>query len=90
MKDDRYDVLTVVMRLIILSDRGEEMNVRKIRGRDAIYPVKVSKTEYMLAMRLGLSIEQFVKEYVDSIAKKRRWNWWFAKTRQIAKNSQTN
>lgn len=61
------------------------MNVRKVRGQEAIHPVRLSKVEYMLAMRLGLSVEQFVKQYVDQVAKQRRWNWWFAKTRTAAK-----
>jgi hypothetical protein len=51
--------------------------VRKARGKNELMPIKVTKVEYELAKKLGLTIEQYVKEYVAFIAKQRRWKWWF-------------
>jgi hypothetical protein len=53
------------------------MIVRKKRGKNELMPIKVTKVEYELAKKLGLTIEQYVKEYVAMIAKQRRWTWWF-------------
>jgi hypothetical protein len=53
------------------------MNVRKVRGQNKLKPIILSKEEYDLAMRLGLKIEDFVKEYLKIIAKQRRWKWFF-------------
>lgn len=61
------------------------MIVRKRRSKNELMPIKISKVEYDLCIKLGLTVEQFVKEYVDMIAKQRRWKWWFEKTRQVAK-----
>jgi hypothetical protein len=60
-------------------DGGRNMIVQKVRGKNELKPIRVTKSEYDLAMRLGLSIEDFVKEYVKRVAKQRRWKWWFEK-----------
>lgn len=57
------------------------MIVQKVRGENKLKPVKIFEAEYKLAMRLGVPIEEFVKQYIDTIAKQRRWKWWFEQTR---------
>jgi hypothetical protein len=61
--------------------KERQMIVRKRRGKNEIMPIKMTRVEYDLCMKMGLTVEQFVKEYVAMIAKKRRWKWWFKKTR---------
>jgi len=53
------------------------MYVRKVRGKNAIYPVKLTSVQVELARKRGVSIEDYVKAYLDMIAKQRRWKWWF-------------
>jgi hypothetical protein len=53
------------------------MNIRKRRGKNELMPIKVLKVEYDLAKKMGLTIEQYVKAYVEMVAKQRRWKWWF-------------
>lgn len=59
------------------------MIVRKRRGKNELMPIRMTKVEYDLCMKLGLTVEQFVKEYVAMIAKERRWKWWFEKKGEI-------
>ena len=56
------------------------MIVRKRRGKNEIMPIRMSKAEYDLCINLGLTVDQFVKEYITMIAKKRRWKWWLERT----------
>ena len=56
------------------------MIVRKRRGKNELMPIKMTKVEYDLCIKMGLTVEQFVKEYVAMIAKQRRWKWWFDRT----------
>ena len=58
------------------------MIVRKARGKNELMPIKVTKVEHELAKKLGLTIEQYVKEYVAMIAKQRRWKWWFERSKK--------
>jgi hypothetical protein len=53
------------------------MYVRKVRGQERIHPVKITSVQIMLAKKMGISIEQYVKTYVAMIAKQRRWKWFF-------------
>ena len=55
------------------------MIVRKVRGENRIHPVKLTSVQVMLAKKSGLTIEQYVSEYLKIIAKERRWKWWGAK-----------
>ena len=55
------------------------MIVRKVRGENRIHPVKVSSVQVLLAKKMGISIEEYVKAYLKMIAKQRRWKWWGAK-----------
>ena len=58
--------------------------VRKVRNKNAIHPVRLSKVQYDLVMKLGIPIELYVKEQLKEIAKRRRWTWWFEKEKQNA------
>ena len=53
------------------------MIIRKRRGKDELMPIKIYSGEYNLAMRLGVSIEEYVKAAVLRTAKERRWKWYF-------------
>jgi hypothetical protein len=53
------------------------MIVRKVRGKEAIHPVRMTAVQAMLAKKMGVTLEQYVKTYIEMVAKKRRWKWWF-------------
>jgi hypothetical protein len=53
------------------------MKIRKVRGKNAIYPIKIYKAEYDLAKTLGLKIEDYINEYIKLIAEERKWTWYF-------------
>lgn len=55
------------------------MKVEKVRGQNKIKPVRMSKIECDVATKLGLKPDEFVKQYVEMVAKKRRWKWFFEK-----------
>jgi hypothetical protein len=44
----------------------------------------LSKTEADMARRMGVKIEEYVKQRLIQIAKKRRWKWFFDKERKNA------
>ena len=52
------------------------MIVRKRRGREELMPIKVTKVQVILAKKMGISIQEYVKAYVLLIAKERRWKWY--------------
>jgi hypothetical protein len=58
------------------------MIVRKVRGEERIHPVKMTKAQADLCRRLGIPLEVYVKQYLDMIAKQRRWTWYFKKAKQ--------
>jgi hypothetical protein len=47
------------------------------------------RSQHDLAIKLGVKPEDFVKEYLKQVAKKRRWQWFFEleKKNGRAKNS---
>ena len=55
------------------------MYIRKVRGKNAIHPVRMTSIQAMLAKKAGVSLEQYVKAYIEMVAKQRRWKWWFEK-----------
>lgn len=55
------------------------MIVRKIRGEDRVGKVILSRTEVEVAKRLGVALEDYVKQMLRHIAKKRRWKWYLNK-----------
>jgi len=57
------------------------MYVRKVRGKNAIHPVKMTSIQAMLAKKAGVTLEQYVKAYVKMIAKQRRWKWYLERNK---------
>jgi hypothetical protein len=55
------------------------IEVRKVRGKNAIKPIRISQTYALFIRSKGLSLEAFIREYVAVIAKKRKWSWYFEK-----------
>ena len=55
------------------------MKVRKVRGRNKLGNISVSRSEYELARKLGIPIEQWVEQTLLLIAKKRKWTWYLNK-----------
>ena len=53
------------------------MEIRKVRGENRIHPVRMSRVQYELALKLGLKPEEYVKAYLEDTAKRRRWKWFF-------------
>jgi hypothetical protein len=53
------------------------MLVRKVRGEDKVGKIIVSRIEFDVAKRMGISIEKWVATQLVHIAKKRRWKWYF-------------
>lgn len=52
------------------------MIVRKVRNQNKIGKILVSRSEAESVRRHGLSIEDWVKQMLLIIAKKRRWKWY--------------
>jgi hypothetical protein len=55
------------------------MYVRKIRNQNKVGKIILSKTEADLVRRRGVSLEAYVKQMLNFIAKKRKWTWYFNK-----------
>jgi hypothetical protein len=53
------------------------MRVRKVRGQNKVSKMTLDATEVALARKLGIPLEIYAKEALISIAKKRRWKWFF-------------
>jgi len=57
------------------------MIVRKRRGKEELMPIKITEVEVKLCKKLGLSVEQYVKEGLLMIAKQRRWKWFLERVK---------
>jgi len=55
------------------------MIVRKIRNQNKIGKIILSKSEVDAVRRMGLEIEDYVRQRLIQIAKERRWKWFFNK-----------
>ena len=55
------------------------MIVRKVRGEGRVGKIIMSKIEYDICKKLGVSVEDFIREALLMIAKKRRWKWYLNK-----------
>ena len=53
------------------------MLVRKVRNQNKVSKIILSKTEADVVRRSGVSLEEYVKQMLIEIAKKRRWKWFF-------------
>jgi hypothetical protein len=60
------------------------MLVRKVRNQNKIGKIILSATEAELVRKMGLKIEEYVKQRLIEIAKQRRWKWFFNKEKQNA------
>ena len=53
------------------------MYVRKVRGQNKVGKITLTATEVMLAEKMGVTVEKYVKQMLRIIAKQRRWKWYF-------------
>ena len=55
------------------------MLVRKVRNQNTIGKITLTPGEVAFARKLGIPLEDYAKEMLVFIAKKRRWKWFFNK-----------
>lgn len=60
------------------------MLVRKVRNQNKVSKIILSKTEADVVRRSGASLEEYVKQMLIEIAKKRKWKWFFDKEKSNA------
>ena len=53
------------------------MIVRKVRGQNKVGKVTITSHEVEICKKLGMDVEDFIKEALKLIAKERRWKWYF-------------
>jgi hypothetical protein len=53
------------------------MYVRKVRGQDKVGKITLTATQVALVKKSGVSLEDYIKQSLLIIAKKRRWHWYF-------------
>jgi len=52
------------------------MYVRKVRGQDKVGKITLTATQVALIKKSGVSLEDYIKQSLLIIAKKRRWHWY--------------
>jgi hypothetical protein len=52
------------------------MFVRKVRGQDKVGKITLTATQVALVKKSGVSLEDYIKQSLLIIAKKRRWHWY--------------
>jgi len=55
------------------------MIVRKVRGQNKVGKIILSRTEVEVVRRRKVKLEDYVKQVLILIAKRRRWKWFFNK-----------
>jgi len=55
------------------------IEVKKVRGENKIQPIVLNQHQYMAIKKLGYDPTEFLNKYICSIAKKRKWAWYFEK-----------
>lgn len=55
---------------------GSQVQVRKVRNQNKVGKIVLSRSEVESVRRHGLSIEDWIKQMLLIIAKKRRWKWY--------------
>jgi hypothetical protein len=55
------------------------MYVRKVRGQNKIGKIVLNAFQVAVIRKSGLSLEDYVKQQLLIIAKKRRWKWYLNK-----------
>ena len=53
------------------------MLVRKVRNQNKVGKIILTPTEVALVLKLGLKVEDYVKQALIFVAQKRRWKWFF-------------
>ena len=55
------------------------MLVRKVRNQNKVGKIIIFPAEVTLAQKLGIDLEDYIREVLKFIAKERRWKWYFNK-----------
>lgn len=55
------------------------MYVRKVRGQNKVGKIVLNAFQVAVIRKSGLSLEDYVKQQLLIIAKKRRWKWYLNK-----------
>ena len=55
------------------------MIVRKVRGQNKVSKIILVPSEIALARKLGIPVEDYVREALLFIAKERKWKWFLEK-----------
>jgi hypothetical protein len=55
------------------------MFVRKVRGQDKVGKIILTAAQVAVVQKMGIPLEEYVKQTLLIIAKKRRWKWYFNK-----------
>ena len=55
------------------------MIVRKARGQNKVGKIILSRTQVEVVRRRGVKLEDYIKQMLILIAKKRRWKWYLTK-----------
>jgi hypothetical protein len=55
------------------------MFVRKVRGQDKVGKITLTATQVALVKKSGVSLEDYIKQTLLMIAKRRRWHWYLNK-----------
>ena len=58
------------------------MLVRKVRGQNKVSKITLFPAEVALARKLGIPVEDYVREALLFIAKERKWKWFFKNKEQ--------
>ena len=58
------------------------MLVRKIRGQEKLSKIIMPVSEIEMVKRLGIPLEQYVKQMLLMIAKERRWKWYLEQLKE--------
>lgn len=53
------------------------MLVTKVRGQNKVGKIIMSRAEFEIAKKFGLSIDDYIKQQLKKIAKQRKWKWYF-------------
>ena len=53
------------------------MIVRKVRGQNKVSKITLLPYEIALVRKLGIPVEDYVREALLFIAKERKWKWFF-------------
>lgn len=55
------------------------MYVRKVRGQNKVGKIILTAAQAALVRKMSVSLEDYVKQSLLIIAKKRRWKWFLNK-----------